>query len=99
MNANVNLENIKSVVEGFPKKHQIEILKLIKHHSNVTINENKSGIYINLAFLSEKTLTMIQKYIDYVQDQESLLKPVECQKQTFKETFFIEKEHKDTAVI
>jgi len=95
----MNLENIKSVVEGFSKKHQIEILKLIKNNSNVTINENKSGIYINLAFLPEKTLEMIQKYIAYVQDQESLLDPVECQKQTFKQTFFIEKEYKDALTI
>ena len=95
----MNLEHIKSVVEGFSKKHQIEVLKLIKTHSNVTINENKSGIYINLTFLPEETVSIIQKYIDYVRDQESLLKPVESQKQTFKETFFIEKEHKESAII
>lgn len=91
----MNLENIKSIIESFSKKHQIEILKIIKTTSNITINENKSGIYINLTFLSEDTISVIQKYIDYVRDQESILNPVETQKESFKNAFFIDKEHKD----
>jgi len=86
----MNLEEIKKTIEHFPKKHQIEILKIIKENSKITINENKSGIYINLAFLSYNVIQMLQKYIDYVNDQESILIPFESQKQTFKNTFFIE---------
>jgi hypothetical protein len=94
----MNLNHIKSVVEGFSKKHQIEVLKIIKLNSNTTINENKSGIYINLTFLPSETIDLIQKYVDYVQYQETILKPVESQKQTFKNAFFIEKEHKDMSI-
>ena len=86
----MNLEEIKETIEHFPKKHQIEVLKIIKQHSNVTINENKSGIYINLTFLSEDAIQMLRKYIDYVKDQENILIPFESQKQTFKNTFFME---------
>jgi hypothetical protein len=86
----MNLEEIKETIERFPKKHQIEVLKIIKQHSNVTINENKSGIYINLTFLSEDAIQMLRKYIDYVKDQENILTPFESQKQTFKNTFFME---------
>ena len=86
----MNLQEIKETIERFPKKHQIEVLKIIKQHSNVTINENKSGIYINLTFLSEDAIQMLRKYIDYVKDQENILTPFESQKQTFKNTFFME---------
>lgn len=86
----MNLEEMKETIERFPKKHQIEVLKIIKQNSNVTINENKSGIYINLTFLSEDAIQTLRKYIDYVKDQENILTPFESQKQTFKNTFFME---------
>ena len=86
----MNLEEMKETIERFPKKHQIEVLKIIKQNSNVTINENKSGIYINLTFLSEDAIQTLRKYIDYVKDQENILRPFESQKQTFKNTFFME---------
>ena len=87
----MHLDEIKEIIEHYPKKHQIEVLKLIKHNSNITINENKSGIYINLTFLSEDVIQMLIKYIEYVKDQENILTPFESQKQSFKNTFFMEK--------
>lgn len=90
----MDLETIKKTIEQCPKHHQIAILKIIKNSSS-TINENKSGIYINMSFLSEKTIDDIRTYIKYVQDQEQILTPLECQKEDFKNSFFIEKEDKD----
>jgi len=90
----MDLETIKKTIEQWPKHHQIEVLKIIKNSSS-TINENKSGIYINMSFLTEKTIDDIQSYIKYVQDQEIILTPFECQKEGFKNSFFIEKEHRD----
>jgi hypothetical protein len=84
----MNLVEIKERIENFPKKHQIEVLKIIKTTSTTTINENKSGIYINLTFLPEDTISQLCKYIEYVKDQESVLTPFESQKQDFKNTFF-----------
>jgi hypothetical protein len=87
----MDLEKIKNTVEKWSKHHQIEILKIIKKNSS-TINENKSVIYINMSFLSEKTLNEIQQYIIYVQDQEKILTSLECKKEVFKNSFFLEKE-------
>lgn len=83
----MNLDHIKQSIESFPKKHQIEVLKIIKQ-SSTTINENKSGIYVNLTFLPKDTISQLQKYIEYVNDQESVLTPFESQKQTFKNVYF-----------
>ena len=85
----MDLEIIKKTIEQWPKHHQVEILKIIKNSSS-TINENKSGIYINMSFLPENTITEIQGYIKYVQDQEQLLTPLESQKEGFKNNFFTE---------
>jgi len=81
------------------KTQQIEILKILKSNPLVKLNENKSGVYINLSFLPMETLSEIQEYVYYIQDQESSLRSMESQKQEFKNTFFTEKENKEEMVI
>ena len=90
----MDLETIKNTIEQWPKHHQVEVLKIIKNGSS-TINENKSGIYINMSFLPETTISEIKSYIQYVEDQEQILTPLECQKEGFKNSFYIEKEHRE----
>jgi len=85
----MDLERMKTVIESFTKKHQIEVLRIIHQGSSSTINENKSGIYINMTFLTPATVEQLSQYIDYVQDQETMLKPFETQKEDFKNTFFL----------
>jgi hypothetical protein len=94
----MELENIKTTIESWNKNNQIEILKIIKNTSTTKINENKSGVYINMNFLSDNTLEQIRKYIAYVKDQETILSPFESQKEDFKNTFFYRKEHKDEMI-
>ena len=95
----MDLDGIKKTIESWPKHHQLEILKIIKNSAPLSsINENKSGIYINLSFLSEKTIENIIYYMSYVRDQEQILSPLESQKDGFKNTFFMEKEHKDEMI-
>lgn len=88
----MDLEDVKKTIESFNKNHQIEILRIIQQCSASIINENKNGIYINMTFLTNQTIDRIKEYIAYVQDQEKMLKPMESQKEDFKNTFFIEKE-------
>jgi hypothetical protein len=85
------LENIKNVIELMNKYHQIEILKVLDR-SNCKLNENKSGVYVNMSFLNEETILELEKYIDYIKDQEETLVTLECQKEEFKNTYFTEKE-------
>lgn len=89
------IESVKTTIESLSKLHQIEILKIIKRNQNVKINENKSGVYINLTFLPKETMDEILHYLFYVKDQEQLLDPIEKEKDEFKNTFFVEKENKD----
>ena len=86
----LKLEEIKYTIENMTKNHQIEILKIMKKHPSIKINENKSGVFVNLSFLPDYCLEEMRIYLTYVHDQEDLLLPLESQKNVFKNTFFSE---------
>ena len=90
-----SLEELKSKIEQLNKQHHIEVLKILKKNNNVTLNENKSGVYVNLSLLPEQSITDIFNYIKYIEEQEATLSSLETQKRDFKNTFFIEKEDKE----
>jgi hypothetical protein len=92
------LENIKKKIESMNKLHHIEILKILKTCSSIKLNENKSGIFVNLSFLPKSTLEEIKKYIDYIQVQETTISQLETRCDEFKNTFFIDKEDKDNTL-
>ena len=89
MNSVINLEFIKSKIENMSKKHHIEILKILKTKSSIKINENKSGIFINLSFLPNEIIDELYKYIDYISKQEDSLNNIENQKNMLKNEFLL----------
>lgn len=88
----MDLEELKRKIDGLNKQQHIEVLKIIHEICPTTLNENKSGIYINMSFLTKEAIDRLKSFIEYVEDQENMLKPMESQKEDFKNTFFIEKE-------
>ena len=94
----MDLEAMKTKIESLDKMHQIEVLRIIKKNPTVTLNENKSGIYINLTFLPENLIQELVEFIHYISDQEQILYPMETQKQDFKNIFFLDKEDKDSLI-
>jgi hypothetical protein len=91
----MDLEILKTKIEKMSKMHHIEILKILKKNGNVKLNENKSGVYVNLSFLPKDTISELEYYLNYIEDQETSLIILENQKEEFKNSFFIEKEVKD----
>ena len=86
------LNQMKMRVESMTKLHQIEVLKIITTCSNVSVNENKSGVYINLSYIEPTVIQEIQNYLNFVDEQEQLLNPAETAKQDIKNTFFNNKD-------
>lgn len=86
------LENIKKIIEMMSKYHQIEILKILVNNE-CKLNENKSGVFINLTFLNETVIEEVQKYIQYIQEQEQTLNTTENIKEEYK-TEYIKEEYK-----
>ena len=83
------LEALKTKIETLNKFHQVEILKILSKNL-CKLNENKSGIFINMSFLQEDVVEELTKYVDYIDDQNETFQTVEYQKDEFKNTLTVE---------
>ena len=83
------LEALKTKIETLNKFHQVEILKILSKNL-CKLNENKSGIFINMSFLQEDVVDELTKYVDYIDDQNETFQTIEYQKDEFKNTLTVE---------
>ena len=88
------LDYIRETIESMNKFNQIEVLRIMNKHDDVTLNENKYGIHINLSELQTEIIEELNTYIKYVNTQEITLHQVEKQKESFKNIYFT-KDNKD----
>ena len=84
----IELDMLKNKIETMGKIHHIEILKILKKNSTVKLNENKSGVFINLSYIPEDTIHEIKEYLNYISMQENALLNSEIQKEEFKKNYF-----------
>ena len=96
---NIKLNNIKTKIENMSKVHHIEILKILKKIPSIKLNENKSGVFVNLSFLPESTIEELNKYIEYIHIQENSILELESQTNEFKKHMSSEKEDKDNIIL
>jgi len=82
------LVSLKDKIEKMTKTQQLDILRILKKNPVIKLNENKSGIFVNISFLPNESIEEIEKYVKYIYDQENELNLLENQKQEFKNTFF-----------
>jgi hypothetical protein len=92
------LEIIKNKIESMSKIHHIKILKIMKNNKNVKVNENKSGVFVNLSFLPNSVINEIVEYIKYIDNQNNDIDFLEKQQEDYKNIFFTEKEDKDNTI-
>lgn len=83
------LNNIKKDIESMEKYHQIEILRILSDTKS-KINENRSGVFVNLTLLGDDVIQKVVDYISYVKEQTSSLNQAEKEKEQYKSTFFNE---------
>jgi hypothetical protein len=90
------LNYIRETIEKMNKFNQIEILRILNKHENVTLNENKYGIHVNLSELDKDIIQELSLFIKYVTTQEQTLNSIERQKEDYRNTYF-SKDIKDKA--
>jgi NTP pyrophosphatase (non-canonical NTP hydrolase) len=88
------LNYIRESIENMNKFNQIEVLRILNNNKDVTLNENKYGVHINISDLKKEILDELLVYINYVNTQEKTLHTIEKEKETYKNIFF-EKDNKD----
>ena len=94
----VVLEDVKQSIEKMNKHSQIEVLRILSKHL-CKLNENKSGVYVNLTYVSDEVIRELQKYISYTRDQEETLTLTEYQKTEFKTALFNDKGDKENITL
>jgi hypothetical protein len=67
--------------------HHIAIAAILKEEGNVKINENQSGLMVNMSLVSAEVVLKIQNFLDFIAAQESQLKDLEDRKEECKLMF------------
>jgi hypothetical protein len=88
---------IRDSIENMSKFNQIEVLKILNDNKDVTINENKYGIHINLTDLSNDVLSELINFVNYVTEQEKDFNKIEKQKEIYRNNYFV-KDIKDNKI-
>ena len=82
------LKEIKDVIEKMGLCYQLEILRILNDDSMAILSENSNGVFINLTSLSNYSIQKLEKYIKYVDEQQSQLMNIETEKINIKKSFF-----------
>ena len=56
------LDYIRETIESMNKFNQIEVLRIMNKHNDVTLNENKYGVHINLSELQTEIIEELNTY-------------------------------------
>jgi signal-transduction protein with cAMP-binding, CBS, and nucleotidyltransferase domain len=88
---------LKEKIEKLNKFHQIEITRILNTHDNITLNENKNGIFVNLSIIEKNIIEEIKEYLEYVNILQSDFNSIEKEKNLLSNKFF--KYNKDNANI
>jgi len=92
------LEVLKGRIECLDKFQQVEILKILSKNL-CKLNENKSGVFVNMSYLSDEVLNDMKTYIEYTKEKLTNLATLEYQKEEFKKSLLNEKEDKDNIAV
>ena len=82
------LNYIRDSIENMNKFNQVEVLRILSKNNNVTLNENKYGIHVNLSEVKKEIIDELNVYIKYVNAQEITLNAIEQKKEDYKNTYF-----------
>ena len=88
------LHVLKNNIENMSVYHQHEILRIFLTDSDVCINENKNGTFINLSEQKKDIIDKLHQYCIYVNEQQKSLEYQEKEKLRLQNKYF--KADKDT---
>lgn len=91
------LNHIREKIESMPKFNQIEILRILSSYKDITLNENKYGVLLNMSDLKKEVIEKLKEYINYVNTQETNLNEFEARIQEYKNIYFV-KDNKDKEI-
>jgi hypothetical protein len=91
----MDVSKLKTAIDKLDINHHIHIGSMLRQHSAIKLNTNKSGILVNFSTIPENILQQIQTYVDYVADQEQLISKMESTAEELKQFIPLENTNKD----
>lgn len=82
------LNYLRESIENMNKFNQVEVLRLLHKYKDITLNENKNGVLVNLSEIKKEVLDELSAYVNYVNIQENTLNETEIQKEIYRNTYF-----------
>jgi hypothetical protein len=85
-----DLISIRDNIETMSIFNQIEVLRILvsnNDNNEITLNENKYGVHVNLTDLKTNIIQKLKNFIEYVRTQEQTLNQVEEEKEKYKNLF------------
>jgi len=64
-------------IHALEQKEHIVIGTILRKYPSVKLNENKGGIMINISTLPNEAMEEVQKYMEYINTQQNILKKIE----------------------
>jgi hypothetical protein len=91
----IDVSKLKTAIDKLDINHHIHIGSMLRQHSAIKLNTNKSGILVNFSTIPDDVLNQIKSYVDYVADQEQLISKMESSAEELKQFIPIENTNKD----
>jgi hypothetical protein len=88
----MKIDELKNKIEKMDEIHQLHIGSILRQPPEIKLNSNKSGILVNLTTIPELILEEIDKYMDYVIEQEKTLIQVENKTEDLKQQYIISRD-------
>ena len=85
---------LKNKIEKLDKIHQVKILDILISNQ-IKYSENRNGIFLNMDNLNEKTISEIEKNLEYFRKQEKTLNDIETIKHELNNDYF-QNDNKET---
>lgn len=89
-------KKLKNKIENLDQIHQIKILDILISNQ-IKYSENRNGIFLNMDNLNEKTISEIEKNLEYFCKQEKTLNDIETIKDELNNDYF-KNDNKETHV-
>ena len=91
----VEINNLKEKIEKMTKNQHIEVLRILKTQNKVCLNENNNGTFVNLTELDNDIIVEINKYVNYIDEQQQHLSLIENEKDRLQNVFFKQDKEKE----
>jgi hypothetical protein len=74
-------------ISALESKEHIIIGTILRKYPSVKLNENKGGVMVNIATVPDEAIQEIEKYLSYINTQQTVLNKIESQTNEYKQYF------------